>query len=407
MRILFLAHRLPYPPNKGEKIRAFHELKYLGERHSVDLFCFADSEAELQYKKYLEPFCRQMYVEVRSHASMAAGAARSFWKGLPLSCGLFWSQRLRTKIREALFKDSYDVIFVFCSAMAQLVPKECATPIVMDFVDIDSAKWTQYAHRTHPPMSWIYAREGRTLARHEVHWAEKSVSVVVTTAQEAKLLVSAGVSRVDVVENGVEIPRRSAKNQNGISGLDPYALFVGTMDYLPNADAVEHFSRDILTLVQAQIPELKFVIVGRNPTSRVRQLARLRGVHVTGEVPSVDEYLAHCAVVVAPFRIAQGVQNKLLEALAAGKPIVCSPGPAAAIGAINGENLLIGENPEDFAAAVIGLLQNAELRNRFCKGVDFVRANFDWSKNLRRLEELLLQAAGVGRQIAKPENAMC
>jgi sugar transferase (PEP-CTERM/EpsH1 system associated) len=395
MKILFLAHRIPYPPDKGEKIRAFHELKFLGARHIVDLYCFADSEAEASQKVALRSYCRHIYVEARSRIKTLTGAARSFLKREPLSCGCFFSRKFRTEVQRALATEDYDVVFVYCSSMAQYIPWPLAVPVVMDFVDIDSAKWSQYAKRSQPPLSWVYEREAKKLAAHEKKWARASSSTTVTTRQEAALLNGEGIPAVEVVSNGVEIPAtRLDAPPDGIRDLQPYVLFVGTMDYLPNIDAVEYFAEEILPRILERHPKLKFVIVGRNPTRRVRKLGSKPGVIVIGAVPDVEVYLTGCTAVVAPFRIAQGIQNKVLEALAAGKPIVSTPGPAAAIAASHGETLLVAENAEEFAAGVVALLEDPTLYCRFSNGPEFVRKNFNWHENLSHLEQLLLQAAG-------------
>jgi polysaccharide biosynthesis protein PslH len=402
MKILFLAHRIPYPPDKGEKIRAFHELKFLGARHVVDLHCFADSEAEASEQAALRECCRNIYVEARSRTTIAAGAVRSLLRGEPLSCGFFFSRKFQSEVLRAMASEGYEVIFVYCSSMAQYVPLPLGTPVVMDFVDIDSAKWSQYASKSRPPLSWVYRREANLLGTYEEKWARLSRSTTVTTAKEAALLRGEGMPPVEVVCNGVEIPtERSVEFSEKVRALQPYVLFVGTMDYLPNIDAVEYFAEDILPRIRERHPELKFVIVGRNPARRVRQLGKKPGVVVTGTVPRVDAYLAGCAAVVAPFRIAQGVQNKLLEALAASKPIVSTPGPAEAINAKHGETLLVADTAEDFAKSVVALLEDPMLRKRFGKGADFVRKNFSWHENLSRLERLLLQAAHSCMAIAK------
>jgi sugar transferase (PEP-CTERM/EpsH1 system associated) len=396
MKILFLAHRIPYPPNKGEKIRAFHELKFLGARHTVDLFCFADSDAEAQPIEALKKFCRHIYVETRSRVNILVGTTRSFMRGEPLSCGCFFSSSFQAEVRRALAGDTYDVIFVYCSSMAQYLPLPLPVPVVMDFVDIDSAKWAQYAGSSRPPLSWLFAREARELARYEEDWAGASSATIVTTRQEASLLRGEGTLRVEVVANGVEIPAgQIGALPEEIRALQPYALFVGTMDYLPNVDAVEYFAEDILPRVRERHPEMGFVIAGRDPSRRVRRLAQKPGIVVTGTVPEVGTYLAGSSAVVAPFRIAQGIQNKLLEALAVGKPIVSTSGPAAAIGASHGETLLIADTPQDFANALVAILEDPELCGRLSNGVDFVRRNFSWREKLNDLEQLLLRAAGL------------
>jgi sugar transferase (PEP-CTERM/EpsH1 system associated) len=396
MRILFLAHRLPYPPDKGERIRAYHELKFLGKRHSIDLFTFADTVAEAENQQALQKLCRRIYVEARNPITVLTGAVRSLFRGEPLSCGCVFSHRFQREVHRALSAERYDVIFVNCSSMAQYIPRGLSVRLVADFVDIDSAKWSQYAKRSRAPIAWLYSREARSLAQYEVDWARTSASTIVATRHEAALLSAESALQVEVVRNGVEIPAVCADElPPEVKVLQPYALFLGTMDYRPNVDAVEHFANDIFPLVRRRHPELKFVIAGRNPSRLVRKLARRPGIVVTGPLPRVDIYVAGSTVVVAPFRIAQGIQNKILEGLAAGKPVVSTSGPARAIGARPGETLLVADSAKEFADAVVAVLENPELRRRFERGRDFVRQNFDWHTNLSHLEQLLERASGI------------
>jgi len=402
MNILFLAHRIPYPPNKGEKIRAYHELEFLGGGHNVDLFCFADSRAEAEQQRALQGLCRRIYVETRGKSTVAAGAGRSILRREPLSCGCFFSPKFKSKINQALVAETYDVIFVFCSSMAQYIPQPAHVPMVLDLVDVDSAKWAQYATRSRFPVSWLFTREARKLARYEKRLVRASYSTIVTTLQEARLLGGDDIPRVEVIGNGVEIPAAPAdKPPQDILALQPYVLFVGTMDYLPNVDAVEYFAQDIFPRVRDRHPELKFVVAGRDPSRRVRKLARQAGVVVTGAVADVNTYLASSSAVVAPFRIAQGIQNKLLEALAAGKPVVTTSGPAAAIGATHNAELLVADTAAEFVSAVVSLLENPQLYLGYNQAREFVGRNFSWNENLNKLELLLQRAANSNLRIDK------
>jgi len=395
MKILFLVHRIPYPPNKGEKIRAFQELRFLAARHTIDLFCFADSTEEADQQWHLRDLCRRMYVEKRGSISAKLRMAQSLWRGAPLSNGYFYSAKLRTEVRNALAAERYDLIFVYCSSMAQYLPMPAPAPVVIDFVDVDSAKWAQYARLSRFPMSWLYSREARLMTKAEEQAARTSSVSIVTTRQEALLLNPEGKHRVQVVGNGVAQPPISinAHLPGPIAKLQPYILFVGQMDYRPNVDAVTFFVDEIFPSIRNKHPEVRFVIAGRNPTSDVKRLAKKPGVVVTGAVPDVHPYLMGSSVVVAPFRISQGVQNKILEALAVGKPVVSTSRPAEAIDAVHGETLLIADSPEEFAQSVSDLLGSSELRGRFERGSEFVRQKFDWQTNLARLEKLCEQCA--------------
>jgi len=405
MRILFLAHRIPYPPNKGEKIRAFHELRFLAANHSIDLFCFADDRAEAEEQWNLRSYCRRIYVETRSPFLAKLRMARSFLKGEPLSNGFFYSPRFESEVRRALACEDYDVILVYCSSMAQYIPARSPAPVVVDFVDVDSAKWAQYVRLSSPPLSWLYAREARSLARAEQSIARSAAVAIVTTDHEATELRAPGCT-VETVGNGVAPAPISLGNDlpKELRSLQPYVLFVGQMDYRPNIDAVSWFAKEMLPLVRAKCPTVKFVIAGRHPSTAVQQLAQLPGVVVAGAIPEVHPYLEGAAAIVAPFRIAQGIQNKILEALAARKPVVSTRKPAEAIGAKHGETLLIADTPAEFASAVVGLLEDPNLAQRFAGGPEFVRQNFDWQVNLRRLEKLL-EAAVHHAIVRSPEES--
>lgn len=399
MKILFLAHRIPYPPDKGEKIRAFHELKFLGARHAVDLFCLSDSESEAAHAATLREFCRRVCVEVRQPLRTKANMMRSFLRGEPLTSGFFFSAKLKDEVARAIRDENYDVIFVYCSSMTQYVPRGCRVPVVVDFVDIDSGKWAQYAKVSGFPRSWLYAREAEVLGRSEQRTASSCALSVVTTELEARLLNPEGRHPVAVIANGVTRPTAHADSDvpAEIAVLQPYALFVGQMDYLPNIDAAEFFAKDIFPLVRAKHPEARFVIAGRNPAQRVKDLVKQEGVVVTGSIPEVHPYLLGAAVVVAPFRIAQGVQNKILEAMALGKPVVSTSRPAQAVGGRDGETLLVADEPRDFAARVSEILGDAGAARRFESAKEFVYQHFDWGTNLARLDTYLLEAARNGR----------
>ena len=300
-------------------------------------------------------------------------------------------------VREAVRTNNYDLIFVYCSSMAQFVPLSAQVPKAIDFVDADSAKWAQYSQNSSFPLSWLYAREGASLARYEKQMAEVMDLSIVTTPQEAVDLGGGGCSSVEVVANGVSAPPplHSQNLPTEIRQLQPYVLFVGTMNYRPNADAVSYFAKEIFPLLQQSHPRLQFLIVGRNPTQKVQKLAQLPGVVVTGSVSDVHGYLSGAAVVVAPFRIAQGVQNKVLEALVAGVPVVLTSRPARAFGSPVADLLLVADTPAAFAIAVRATLENPELRRRSLDAAPDLQQMLSWQRSLSRFEQLVEKLAGI------------
>ena len=381
MQILFLTHRLPYPPDKGERIRAFHELKYLAAGHDIDLFCFADSNEDAKHQTACQNFCRTVYVEVLRKPARLLRAARAGVCSQSMSCAFFHSPKFAERVRQALRQRPYDLIFVYCSSMGQFIPLDTSTPIVVDFVDADSAKWAQYAQSCGAPKSWLYAREARAVAAAELELRNRAALSLVTTAHDATELcgANAGRSPVDVMPNGVEIPELvTGECDAAIRGLQPFALFVGTMDYKPNSDAAEHFARNIFPKLRLRRPQLKFVIVGRNPDGKVRRLAALPGVTVTGSVPDVYKYFRNADISVAPFRLSQGFHNKIAESLAVGTAVVTSGRAAAGIGLSEKEGLFAADTSEQFVEIVDFVLSHSSLRQQLRASSTTTRKLLSW-----------------------------
>lgn len=394
MRILFLCHRLPYPPDKGERIRAFHELKYLAARHEVDLLCFADSPGDGEYESVFRDMCRSVHVEVLSPTTRRLRAAWAGIRGESMSAAFFYSPKFARKMRQMLER-TYDLVFVYCSAMGRFIPQPAAAPIVADFVDADSAKWAQYAQGCSPPRSWLYQQESRAVAAIELELGSRAVLSLTTTAHDAKELCGLDNGRVsvEVMPNGVELTEPAGtRDFSSIIKLKPFLVFVGTMNYTPNVDAVAFFAREILPLIRRTYPRLNFVIVGRDPGRNVQRLAELPGITVTGRVPDVYSYLRNAEVSVAPFRISQGFHNKIAESLAVGTPVIASERAAAGIGLSEDEGLFTAEAPQQFAEKIDYLLRNPGLRSNLRNSAPMVRDLLSWQTRLSRLEQLIIQA---------------
>ena len=404
MQILFLAHRIPYPPDKGERIRAFHELRYLAAQHEVDLFCFADSAESAENEKRLRGLCRSVHVEVVGRPVKLLHAARNFLAGRPVSFGFFESRKFSREVQQALQRCRYDVVFVYCSSMGQSLPQATQAPIVVDFVDADSQKFTQYAARSGPFVGWLFAREARKVAAAEQRLGRIAAQSFAVTGHDARELRGSGPSdfEVEVIPNGVQVPDPSeSQSDPQLLGIQPYAVFVGTMNYLPNSDAAAYFARDILPLVRKSHPNLRFVVVGRDPARRVRDLSAIPGVLVMGTVPDTFQYLRNAHVSVAPFRISQGFHNKIAESLAVGTPVITTSRAMAGIGLSEREGLFVADTAEKFADKVTMVLNDVDLRRELRDRAPAVRQQLSWDVRLRRLEQLILQVAG--RPVASPE----
>lgn len=360
MRILFLAHRLPYPPNKGDKIRSFREIEALSRRHEVDLFCFYDQAEDKEHVDVMRRYCRSVYAEKLSWGRSRAQALAALAMGRPFSTAFFQSPSMDRRIRESLASRGHDLIFVFSSSMAPYA-EHASIPRLLDMVDVDSDKWTQYGDHTPPPASWIWRAEGRRLAEHEKRWVRDfSLTLLCTPAEAEVLRQAAPAGRIEAFENRmntaefdparVEIPAE-------IAALQPYIIFTGSMDYFPNVDAATFFCREVFPTVRAALPQVRFVIAGRNPARAVRQLSSDPRVTVTGSVPDIRPYLRGAAVAVAPLRVARGVQNKILEAMAMGLPVAASSKVAKALPSSLWSEMHVEDDPQRLASFLVERIQ--------------------------------------------------
>jgi sugar transferase (PEP-CTERM/EpsH1 system associated) len=359
MRILFLAHRLPYPPTKGDKIRSYWELRHLSARHEVDLFCFYDDSADEKFLQPAREFCTNLYGEKLSWTRSRVQSLQALLRGRAFTPAYFFSRTMSSKVRDAVRTRSYDLIFVFSSSMIQYVPSGTSIPTILDMIDVDSDKWAQYGQESRSSVPWLWKIEARRLAEIERRAVEEFSATLVCTDAEAAVLQRNGASaNVLVLENEfntdyfdpekVELPEE-------IAAWQPYIIFTGTMDYLPNVDAVTFFCREVFPRVKKAAPNLHFVIAGRNPVRSVRRLDKDPAIHVTGSTPDIRPYLKGALAAVAPLRIARGVQNKILEALAMGVPVAASRKAAAALPEQIAAHLIIEDDPERLADALARL----------------------------------------------------
>jgi len=406
MKILFLAHRIPYPPNKGDKIRSFHELAYLARRHDVWLACLADQPDDLAHVATLEGMCRAVACEPIRRGRRTRCLA-SLLRGEPLSVGHFRSRRLRETVNAWIEREAFDAILAFSSTTAQYVPGAAADRprMVMDLVDVDSEKFRAYAARKRlSPAGLVYAREARRLARYEAAIARRFDRVVVVTDAERDVFqrVTASDRPAAVVPNGVD----TAYFQPGDERAWPNTMvFAGAMDYAPNVDAVTWFVHGVLPRVTDTVGGARLRIVGARPCRAVRRLAAHAQVEVVGTVPDIRPYVRTATVSVAPMRIARGVQNKVLEAMAMGVPVVTTAAGLEGLG--TGVGLTIdeaqaGAGPEGavpvvvaddesaFADAVCRVLKDRPLARGLSQGGRaFVLDGYQWERSMADLEALL------------------
>lgn len=388
MRVLFLAHRIPFPPNKGEKIRAFYELKALkAAGHLVDVFAISEGPQDEEFAAGLSAHCNEVFIAPVSRVDKATGAIKSLAFGRPLSLPFFFSPRLKALIDTSIEKAAYDVIFVYSVVMMQYVPTDSDIPLILDLVDADSSKWKQYGITSSFPKSWIYRREAKLLNSFERESVKRSRQSFFVSEKEIRAAGCQDLGNVSAAENGVEIPSISPSDSSPIK--TPYVVFVGQMNYPVNVVAVNWFAKEVFPLIRRDRPDATFAIVGRAPSPEVLELKKIAGVEVTGEVPEVARFIAHSSAVVAPFQISQGIHNKMLEGLAAGVPIVSTPAPVEPIRQELRSPILVGETATEFASLVLRILGNQSYSRIAKENVAAVRKYQSWDSTLRPMIDAL------------------
>jgi len=302
---LYLAHRIPYPPNKGEKIRAFHQLLHLAKHHTIHLVCLVDDPTDLEHISILEKYCASVVAVYKSKISTLCLATRALLTRKSLSVAAFYRKTLAQEIARKLQTETFDVIFVSSAAMAEYALEISTLPRVIDFVDVDSEKWRQYAQHHAIPLAWIYGLEARRLAAYEANIAHEFNHAVLISHEEKRLLQQRiGGRPITVICNGVDLNYFVPKSADAASHLQLTFVFTGAMDYFPNVDAIQYFCSAIFPLVRAAVPNCWFYIVCRNPIRRVQALSKHPNVTVKGAVPDVRPYLARATLAVTPFRLA-------------------------------------------------------------------------------------------------------
>lgn len=393
--ILFLAHRVPWPPDRGDKIRSFHILKKLQSMAPVHVGAFADDtrDVECAEAEAERTGLASLHVELRDKPQWFSGI-EALASGKPVSLTSFGSKAMQDWVKERLASGAISHIFVFSGQMAQYVPADFDCRFIMDFVDVDSAKFESYAGDGNAMMRWVYEREGKKLADFEAEIAQRADASLFVSVAEVKLFQErSGAKNVAALGNGIDTvfydPNAKYKKLHPVFA-DPLIVFTGQMDYRPNIEAVSDFARNALPAIREAHPETTFAIVGRNPTPAVVELSALPGVQVTGAVDDVRTWLAGADVVVAPLRIARGIQNKVLEAMAMAKPVVASTAAAEGIDAVDGEHLLVARDVSDEAAKVSALLSDTDERLRLGAAARaHVIAHYGWDAQLAPLDSLM------------------
>lgn len=422
MNILFFSHRTPYPPHKGTQVRPYNMLSALAARgHRVHLLAFADENDSPMAQTELGRICASVELVPLNPLQSKLNAIAALPTKRSLSLAYFGSSRMHQAVRELVRLHGIQAMIAFSSTMAQYVPNDFRKHSIADMTDVDSAKWSHYATTNSFPKSWIYKIEGKRLRNYEYEIVKNFAYTTLVTHREIELLTDLDEetrrTRVVALTNGVDLKqfRPGAFTSFAQESLppneqrfltDPTApriVFTGAMDYYPNVDAVCYFAQEIFPKIRQALPNAQFLIVGSGPTQAVLQLKTMPGVIVTGRVHDVRPYLAAATVCVIPLRIARGIQNKALEAMASGRAIIATPEVVAGIGNVrHEEHLLIAQSADELVAAVLRSISDDELRNRLeQQGRAFVEREYDWKPLMERLAEMV---ESIARPVAQGKS---
>ena len=391
--LIFISHRIPFPPDKGEKIRGLNLLKHLSQRYRIHLGCLMDSPDDPGHLETLREWCTDVAGFPIDKRRQKLSALLRLRPGRPLMLDYYRHPGLHAWVRKAMARTPMDITYIYSVAMMPYVEHLKQPGMILDAQDIDSEKWTTYAKDAGFPMRHVWSREGRTLFAYERQAAMAAEATLFVSPQEAQRfaeLAPETAARVHAVENGVDLDRFSPALtfETPFQDPGPHLVFTGNMDYWPNADAVSWFAADVMPLLRQAWPTAQFHVVGANPGPEVTALATRPGISVTGRVPDVRPYVAHADVCVAPLRIARGIQNKVLEAMAMGRPVVASPQAFEGVRAEAGRDLLVADGAAGMAATIGAVLDGAH-PGLAAAGRAAVEDGYAWSATLARLDTIL------------------
>ncbi len=394
--LLFLCHRIPYPPNKGDKIRSYNMLKFLSKNYQVHLGAFVDDPNDFQYKSVVADRCASHCLLPLNTKLGKLRSLTGFVKGTPLGLPYYANSQMQAWVNKIVAENELVGALVFSSTMAQYLVGDRFAQLkrCIDFIDIDSDKWAQYKRQASPIMKLVYGYEARMLFAWEKKIATEFDSSFFVSEKEAglfRMMVPEIAEKISYFNNGVDTDYFSPEH----SFVSPYPdacnviVFTGAMDYWANVDAVIWFANEVLPAICGKIAHLKFYIVGFKPDDKVKALAVSPYIEVTGAVDDVRPYLAHAAVAIAPMRIARGVQNKVLEAMAMALPVVTTPQGFEGINADQSRDLIVADGVAGWVDALFKLLMGAAQNTMGQAARDLVVSDYSWQSSLMRLKHCL------------------
>ncbi|MCP4266167.1 MAG: TIGR03087 family PEP-CTERM/XrtA system glycosyltransferase [Candidatus Brocadiaceae bacterium] len=395
--LLFLCHRIPFPPNKGDKIRSFHLLEYLSSKYAVYLGCFIDNMDDEKYIIELDNYCEESFTININPTSAKIMSLMGLFHGEPLTLPYYKNSRMQEWVDNLINTTNPSNILVFSSAMAQYIRFNENTDknVVVDFVDVDSDKWKQYSVDKIFPLNWLYKREATKLLKYEKYIANRADYSFFVSSCEAnyftKLIDNTDKNKIDYFNNGVNIDHFNLSSEYPIpfEQDEKNIVFTGAMDYWPNIDAACWFVEDIYPLLKSKIDNIHFYIVGSSPVEKIIELGKINDITVTGTVEDIRPYIYHADVIVAPMRIARGVQNKVLEGMSMAKTVITTSKGLEGIDAEIDIDVFVTDDSEAFADKIFDVLDNMTSINLGKSARSNIENNYLWSTTLKRLESKL------------------
>lgn len=390
MKILFICPRLPYPPIKGDRLRAYYQIRELSKNHKITLISFSEDKESIEDPKVMKKFCEKIIIIPHNRSIAIGNIVYHLFTSLPLQCAFYQAQKMKEAITKELKEHNFDIIHIQLARMMPYVmcfkPSGINIPILLDFIDSLSLNMYNRLNREGPLLKPFFFYEWYKMKKYEKKLAYFFDCAIITSWVDRQILPYS--KKVEVVPIGVDFERFS---YTPITNREPSTIiFSGNMNYFPNVDAILFFSRYIYLKIKRAIPEVKFRIVGANPSSKILKIGRFdKSIEIVGFVENVAQYLNKATIAIAPILSGSGIQTKVLEALATGTPVVATTLATQAIAVRPQQDIIIADSPDHFASAIISLFKNSELRQRLSiNGRKLIEEKYSWSGIARRLEEI-------------------
>ena len=384
MKILFLAPRFPYPPYKGDQVRAYHHLRLLSQRHRVTLLSFDDAAPRTAATDIIQSFCEQVVTVPFKTISMVGWFLRGVASGYPFQTALFQSRAMKNAVQTLLAQHQFDIIHVQLARMAPYFEADLRTPRVIDLVDALSVNMQRRHQQERGPMWLATWLEWRNMQRYERFICQQFERATVVSSSDRSAI--GDFENLHINANGVELDKFPFADQ---TQREPNSLvFSGNMRYFPNVNGVCWFIQHVFPRIKHHLPNVRFYIVGTDPHPQVLQLAQHDPqIIVTGHVDSVAAHLSRASVAVMPMQAGSGMQFKVIEAMACGTPAVATPFGIGGVDVQHGQHLLIADTPDDFAMQVQRLLTDVHLRTHLAtQGRHLVETHYTWDRSIEALE---------------------